>query len=57
MLKHTLSFSLKTELDKNMRILREREAEMKAVIARLSSATEPLDVDEAVTTTAPLYKQ
>lgn len=46
-----------TELDKNMRILREREAEMKAVIARLSSATEPLDVDEAVTTTAPLYKQ
>lgn len=40
-----------------MRILREREAEMKSVVARLSSATEPLDVDEAVTTTAPLYKQ
>uniref|UniRef100_A0A0P4VXH4 UEV domain-containing protein n=1 Tax=Scylla olivacea TaxID=85551 RepID=A0A0P4VXH4_SCYOL len=46
-----------TELDKNMRILREREAEMKSAIARLSSATEPLDLDEAVTTTAPLYKQ
>ncbi|XP_050695886.1 tumor susceptibility gene 101 protein-like [Eriocheir sinensis] len=46
-----------TELDKNVRILREREAEMKAVVARLSSATDPLDVDEAVTTTAPLYKQ
>ncbi|KAG0727348.1 Tumor susceptibility 101 protein [Chionoecetes opilio] len=40
-----------------MRILKEREAEMKAVVARLQSATDPLDVDEAVTTTAPLYKQ
>lgn len=45
------------ELDKNIRVLREREAEIKAVLSRLSSATEPLDVDEAVTTTAPLYKQ
>ncbi|XP_066984343.1 tumor susceptibility gene 101 protein isoform X8 [Macrobrachium rosenbergii] len=45
------------ELDKSVRILREREAEIKAVLSRLSSATEPLDVDEAVTTTAPLYKQ
>ncbi|XP_045623851.1 tumor susceptibility gene 101 protein isoform X2 [Procambarus clarkii] len=45
------------ELDKNVRVLREREAEIKSVLSRLSSATEPLDVDEAVTTTAPLYKQ
>ncbi|KAK7073913.1 hypothetical protein SK128_026677 [Halocaridina rubra] len=45
------------ELDKSIRILREREAEIKSVMSRLSSATEPLDVDEAVTTTAPLYKQ
>ncbi|KAK8752863.1 hypothetical protein OTU49_007993 [Cherax quadricarinatus] len=45
------------ELDKNVRVLREREAEIKSVLSRLSSATDPLDVDEAVTTTAPLYKQ
>jgi len=30
---------------------------VKAALLRLSSATEPLNVDEAVTTTAPLYKQ
>nr|XP_027217186.1 tumor susceptibility gene 101 protein-like isoform X5 [Penaeus vannamei] len=46
-----------TELDKNIRVLREKEGEIKNVLSRLSSATEPLNVDEAVTTTAPLYKQ
>ncbi|XP_042214351.1 tumor susceptibility gene 101 protein-like isoform X2 [Homarus americanus] len=46
-----------SELDKNVRVLREREAEIKSVLSRLSSATEAPDVDEAVTTTAPLYKQ
>ncbi|KAK3865025.1 hypothetical protein Pcinc_029334 [Petrolisthes cinctipes] len=46
-----------SELDKNIRILREREGEMKSLVSRLSSSTQPLDVDEAVTTTAPLYKQ
>lgn len=46
-----------TELDKSIRIMREREAEIKSVMSRLSSSTEPMDVDEAVTTTAPLYKQ
>lgn len=46
-----------SELDKSVRLLGERESEMKTVLSRLSDATEPLDVDEAVTTTAPLYKQ
>ncbi|XP_076032755.1 tumor susceptibility gene 101 isoform X3 [Oratosquilla oratoria] len=45
------------ELDKSIRLMREREGDMKSVLSRLSSATDPLDVDDAVTTTAPLYKQ
>lgn len=44
------------ELDKNISILKEKEKELEKDIERLSEQ-QPLDVDEAVTTTAPLYKQ
>jgi hypothetical protein len=44
------------ELDKNISILKEKEKELGKDIERLSEQ-QPLDVDEAVTTTAPLYKQ
>ncbi|XP_063240573.1 tumor susceptibility gene 101 protein [Bacillus rossius redtenbacheri] len=44
------------ELDKNISILKDKEQELEKSIARLSEQ-EPIDVDEAVTTTTPLYKQ
>ncbi|XP_069688340.1 tumor susceptibility gene 101 protein isoform X2 [Periplaneta americana] len=44
------------ELDKNITILKDKEQELEKAIERLSEQ-QPLDVDEAVTTTAPLYKQ
>lgn len=37
-------------------MLREKEQELDKALSRLDEQ-EPLDVDEAVTTTAPLYKQ
>jgi ESCRT-I complex subunit TSG101 len=43
-------------LDKNISILKDKEKELEKHIERLSEQ-QPLDVDEAVTTTAPLYKQ
>jgi hypothetical protein len=43
-------------LDKNISILKDKEKELEKDIERLSEQ-QPLDVDEAVTTTAPLYKQ
>nr|CAD7453846.1 unnamed protein product [Timema tahoe] len=44
------------ELDKNITILRDKEEELEKAISHLSEQ-EPIDVDEAVTTTTPLYKQ
>lgn len=44
------------ELDKNITVLEDKEQELEKAIARLSEQ-EAIDVDEAVTTTAPLYKQ
>jgi ESCRT-I complex subunit TSG101 len=44
------------ELDKSIAVLQEKETELDKALARLSEQ-EPIDVDEAVTTTAPLYKQ
>ena len=44
------------ELDKNISILKDKEQELEKEIERLSDQ-QPIDVDEAVTTTAPLYKQ
>ncbi|XP_067001805.2 tumor susceptibility gene 101 protein isoform X4 [Anabrus simplex] len=44
------------QLDKNITILQDKEQELEKAIARLSEQ-EPMNVDEAVTTTAPLYKQ
>jgi hypothetical protein len=44
------------ELDKNISILKDKEKELEKDIERLSEQ-QPIDVDVAVTTTAPLYKQ
>lgn len=46
----------KTELEKNITILQDKEAELEKEIAKLSD-NQSVDVDEAVTTIAPLYKQ
>lgn len=46
----------KTELEKNITILQDKEAELEKEIAKLSD-NQSIDVDEAVTTIAPLYKQ
>lgn len=44
------------DLQKNLSILREKEQELKESLETLESA-EAIDPDEAVTTTAPLYRQ
>ncbi|XP_075228812.1 tumor susceptibility gene 101 isoform X2 [Lycorma delicatula] len=46
----------KNELERNITLLKEKEDELDKAISRLSDK-EDIDVDEAVTTTAPLYKQ
>ena len=44
------------ELGKSINVLRDKETELKRTVERVS-AQDSLDIDEAVTTTAPLYKQ
>ena len=51
-----LTILFQIELDKNISILKDKEQELEKEIERLSDQ-QPIDVDEAVTTTAPLYKQ
>lgn len=46
----------KAELEKNINILQDKETELEKEIAKLSDS-QSIDVDEAVTTIAPLYKQ
>ncbi|XP_012273836.1 tumor susceptibility gene 101 protein isoform X2 [Orussus abietinus] len=46
----------KSELEKNINILQDKEAELQKEISKLSD-NQSIDVDEAVTTIAPLYKQ
>lgn len=46
----------RSELDKNVAILQEKEKELGAAVERLAEQ-EGVDVDEAVVTTAPLYSQ
>ncbi|XP_031827954.1 tumor susceptibility gene 101 isoform X2 [Nomia melanderi] len=46
----------KVELEKNITILQDKEAELEKEIGKLSD-NQSIDVDEAVTTIAPLYKQ
>lgn len=46
----------RSELDKNVMILQEKEKELQAAVERLADQ-EGVDVDEAVVTTAPLYSQ
>ncbi|CAG9864501.1 unnamed protein product [Phyllotreta striolata] len=46
----------KNDLDKNITMLQDKEQELEKAIERISNQ-ESIDVDDAVTTTAPLYKQ
>lgn len=46
----------RSELDKNVAILQEKEKELEAAVGRLA-VEEEVNVDEAVVTTAPLYSQ
>ncbi|XP_078663024.1 tumor susceptibility gene 101 protein-like isoform X1 [Branchiostoma floridae x Branchiostoma belcheri] len=45
------------EVDKNVQLLKQKDEEIKEVIAKMESQSESVDIDEAVVTTAPLYKQ
>uniref|UniRef100_A0A6A7FPY6 Tumor susceptibility gene 101 protein-like isoform X3 n=2 Tax=Hirondellea gigas TaxID=1518452 RepID=A0A6A7FPY6_9CRUS len=45
------------EVSKSVRVLRERESELRLLVEQTESTKHSLDIDEAVTTTAPLYKQ
>uniref|UniRef100_A0A8D8QAP5 Tumor susceptibility gene 101 protein n=2 Tax=Cacopsylla melanoneura TaxID=428564 RepID=A0A8D8QAP5_9HEMI len=46
----------KTELERNISFLKEKDTELDSILAVLLEKTD-VDVDEAVTTTAPIYKQ
>lgn len=46
----------RSELDKNVTVLQEKEKELEAAVERLAEQ-DGVDVDEAVITTAPLYSQ
>lgn len=46
----------KSELEKNIKILQDKEMELEKEIDKLSD-NQSIEVDEAVTTVAPLYKQ
>lgn len=46
----------KNDLDKNITVLKDKEQELDKAIERIGNH-ESIDVDDAVTTTAPLYKQ
>ncbi|KAF2352525.1 Steadiness box (SB) domain [Trinorchestia longiramus] len=45
------------EVNKSVRVLREREAELRVLVEQSEGTQQELDIDEAVTTTAPLYRQ
>ncbi|XP_025192169.1 tumor susceptibility gene 101 protein [Melanaphis sacchari] len=46
----------KSELEQNIQVLRDKELELEMAISKLSKE-DNIDIDDAVTTTAPLYKQ
>ncbi|XP_050539398.1 tumor susceptibility gene 101 protein [Daktulosphaira vitifoliae] len=46
----------KIELEQNIQVLRDKEIELEIAISKLS-VEDNIDIDDAVTTTAPLYKQ
>ena len=41
---------------KSVRVLREREGELRMLVERSEASQHELDIDEAVITTAPLYR-
>eukprot|EP00058_Branchiostoma_floridae_P019306 XP_002604796.1 hypothetical protein BRAFLDRAFT_276977 [Branchiostoma floridae] len=45
------------EVDKNVQLLKQKDEEIKEVITKMESQSDSVDIDEAVVTTAPLYKQ
>jgi len=45
------------DLDKNIIILKEKNDLMKEIVEKLRSRDDTMDIDEAVVTTAPLYRQ
>jgi ESCRT-I complex subunit TSG101 len=48
---------LQTELERNIAALKERSSELEDALTKLKTQDANFDVDEAVVTTAPLYKQ
>lgn len=47
---------LQNEVEKNIRLLREKDEEIKVILDKMESRDE-VSIDEAVVPTAPLYKQ
>ena len=47
---------LQGEVVKSVRVLREREGELRLLVEQTQASQHELDIDEAVTTTAPLYR-
>lgn len=47
---------LQNEVEKNIRLLREKDEEIKVILDKMENRDE-VSIDEAVVPTAPLYKQ
>ena len=52
----TVYLCLQNDLEHNTKLLEEKNKEMTAALSQMEN-NEKLDIDEAVTPTAPLYKQ
>ena len=48
--------SHQAEVSKSVRVLQEREPELRGIVEQAKSQAQEMDIDEAVTTTHPLYK-
>lgn len=54
--KYYFLFFFQAELEQNIQVLRDKETELEIALSKLSEE-DNIDIDDAVTTTAPLYKQ
>lgn len=52
----TFFLCLQTEIDSNKQLLKQKDGEVKETLARLENQ-EQVSIDDAVVTTAPLYRQ
>lgn len=52
-----LLFALQADVDNDIKLLAQKNEEIKGIVSQLESNSAKLDIDDAVITTAPLYTQ